>query len=293
MFGKREVAAMSVVNFIDNIRRDIFFYLKWLMSSDLRKAMSDNINLKDKHRGKRCFIIGNGPSLKHYDLSKLTNECVFTVNYMMKSEYFKILNPDYHLFFDPIVFSLNPDNIDDKAKFDLIDQTASTNPDLQYIIPFRRKSNFNKLFPKHKFIYLYNYKIYTKRLKRVSELDRIIPIFQNVILYAINSAIHMGFDQIYLMGVDMTGFMEHFEYNKTNDQWGHSYKKTEEDQLKIKKILAEQNLDNEFYLKAIGKTFEHFKIMNLHAKAKNVKLYNASDHGGLDVLERIDYKSLF
>jgi len=30
--------------------------------------------LRDLHRGKRCFIIGNGPSLKHTDLSKLRNE---------------------------------------------------------------------------------------------------------------------------------------------------------------------------------------------------------------------------
>ena len=30
--------------------------------------------LQDKHRGKRCFIIGNGPSLKQTDLSKLKGE---------------------------------------------------------------------------------------------------------------------------------------------------------------------------------------------------------------------------
>ncbi len=30
--------------------------------------------LKDRHRGQRCFIIGNGPSLKQTDLSRLRNE---------------------------------------------------------------------------------------------------------------------------------------------------------------------------------------------------------------------------
>ncbi len=30
--------------------------------------------LRDKHRGKRCFIVGNGPSLKQTDLSKLEGE---------------------------------------------------------------------------------------------------------------------------------------------------------------------------------------------------------------------------
>lgn len=36
--------------------------------------------LKDIHRGQRCFIIGNGPSLKQTDLHKLKNETTFGMN---------------------------------------------------------------------------------------------------------------------------------------------------------------------------------------------------------------------
>ena len=36
--------------------------------------------MKDKHIGKRCFIIGNGPSLAKTDLSKLENEFTFGLN---------------------------------------------------------------------------------------------------------------------------------------------------------------------------------------------------------------------
>jgi hypothetical protein len=32
------------------------------------------------HKGKRCFILGNGPSLKHTDLTKLKNEFTFGMN---------------------------------------------------------------------------------------------------------------------------------------------------------------------------------------------------------------------
>lgn len=43
---------------------------------------------KDKHRGQRCFIIGNGPSLKQTDLSQLKNEVTFGMNrfYLMYPE---------------------------------------------------------------------------------------------------------------------------------------------------------------------------------------------------------------
>ena len=36
--------------------------------------------LKDAHRGQRCFIIGNGPSLKETDLSRLRGEFTFGMN---------------------------------------------------------------------------------------------------------------------------------------------------------------------------------------------------------------------
>ena len=36
--------------------------------------------LKDTHNGERCFIIGNGPSLKNTDLMKLKNEFTFGMN---------------------------------------------------------------------------------------------------------------------------------------------------------------------------------------------------------------------
>jgi len=44
--------------------------------------------LKDKHRGQRAFVIGNGPSLKHTDLSKLRGEYTIGVNriYLMFPE---------------------------------------------------------------------------------------------------------------------------------------------------------------------------------------------------------------
>lgn len=47
----------------------------------LRRASIQRLGeLKDRHRGQRCFIIGNGPSLKQTDLSKLKNEFTFGMN---------------------------------------------------------------------------------------------------------------------------------------------------------------------------------------------------------------------
>ena len=53
-----------------------------------RNSIRQLTEMKDAHRGKRCFIIGNGPSLRQTDLSKLRNEYTFGMNrfYLMFPE---------------------------------------------------------------------------------------------------------------------------------------------------------------------------------------------------------------
>ena len=45
-----------------------------------RESIRRLTQLQDVHKGKRAFIIGNGPSLKQTDLSKLRNEITFCMN---------------------------------------------------------------------------------------------------------------------------------------------------------------------------------------------------------------------
>lgn len=45
-----------------------------------RESIRRLAELKDVHKGKRAFIIGNGPSLKQTDLSKLKDEITFGMN---------------------------------------------------------------------------------------------------------------------------------------------------------------------------------------------------------------------
>ena len=45
-----------------------------------RRSLARLQAYRDAHAGKRCFIIGNGPSLRQTDLSKLRNEFTFGLN---------------------------------------------------------------------------------------------------------------------------------------------------------------------------------------------------------------------
>jgi len=45
-----------------------------------RESIRKLAALKDSHKGERCFVVGNGPSLKNMDLSKLQGEFTFGFN---------------------------------------------------------------------------------------------------------------------------------------------------------------------------------------------------------------------
>lgn len=54
-----------------------------------RRAVNARLRpMRDQHRGQRCFVIGNGPSLRNTDMSKLRDEYTFGLNriYLMFPE---------------------------------------------------------------------------------------------------------------------------------------------------------------------------------------------------------------
>jgi len=54
--------------------------VEWYLGSKSRLGRQRLAALRDHHRGERCFIIGNGPSLRRTDLSRLRKEVTFGLN---------------------------------------------------------------------------------------------------------------------------------------------------------------------------------------------------------------------
>src|SRR3990172_10535481 len=51
-----------------------------LGSLERRRSVAALGELRDLHRGQRCFVLGNGPSLKATDLTRLKGEVTFGMN---------------------------------------------------------------------------------------------------------------------------------------------------------------------------------------------------------------------
>jgi hypothetical protein len=70
-----ERAADVIAAYVDTKSR-----LLYRITRDGRRSIRELEAMRDRHRGQRCFIIGNGPSLAQMDLSVLRDEITFGLN---------------------------------------------------------------------------------------------------------------------------------------------------------------------------------------------------------------------
>jgi len=82
---------------------------QWLRAQEIPLTKNDRkiAVLKDKHRGRRCFIIGNGPSLKIADLDKLKCEITFACNKIYLAFDQTDWRPTYYSVYDVLIAENN------------------------------------------------------------------------------------------------------------------------------------------------------------------------------------------
>ena len=148
-----------------------------------RESMKRLSELKDIHKGQRAFIIGNGPSLKNTDLSKLRNEYTFGLNriYLMFPE----------LGFHTTYFVTVNDLVIEQCKEDLASLP------MPKFLSWRTHRLFPDGGPPATFLYTtYDNPSFSRDVRnRVWESATVTYV-------ALQLAFHMGFAQVILIGVD-------------------------------------------------------------------------------------------
>jgi hypothetical protein len=148
-----------------------------------RASMAHLAGLKDIHKGQRAFVIGNGPSLKQTDLSKLKGEFTFGLNriYLMFPE----------LGFGTTYFVCINDLVIEQCVKDIC---ALPMPKF---LSWHSHRFFGSIPPQASFLYTtYDNPAFARDVRRrVWESATVTYV-------AIQLAFHMGFRQIILVGVD-------------------------------------------------------------------------------------------
>lgn len=219
--------------------------------------------------GKRCFIIGNGPSLKEGDLEKISQhgDVSFAANRIYNV--FPDVNwrPTYYGVCDIKLFnnSRNEINKVEGIKFIPLDiYSSSANIKDGYYTWSRVPVTF-----------------FNKPPRFANKITDCFGEGGTITYHFLQMAVSMGFKEIYLLGVDFSFSYgigpdgKYFE-DKTIKQNHHSKDNTPLDTV--------PNLYNQF------RAYESAKK---YAKSHGIHIYNATRGGKLEVFERIDFDKLF
>lgn len=260
-----------------------------------KKLFEKNAELKNSYCGKRCFIIGNGPSIKNMDLTHLKDEITFTVNQFPRSKQYSDLNPNFHMWADERFFDISEDRVEDMELLNVM-----------------KSVNLNDCCPK------VFYKVAAKEMIEKFKLDQIldayyfddisvpggsekfdyidftqpVPRFSTVCHYLICLAVFLGFSQIILIGCDCTGFVTLASaYDSKNVDAQYAYEMTDNEKKRLQRSNFRCSIQSE--LKWYANIFDEYEKLLMYCASHNVQLLNASEGGTLTSLPRVHFEDLF
>lgn len=226
--------------------------------------------LKNSKKGKRCFVIGNGPSLTISDLNKLKNEDTFAVNRIYKIFNQTDWRPTYYCSQDTRVLEEVYNDL--QPLYDIC-QGVFLNSSIRLDNPELEKKNLYYIF--------LNLQHYESELPNFSD-DASKGIYEGfTVAYAcIQLAVYMGYSEIYLLGID-------HNYTFTPGENG-SAKQTNPSDNYMKGLEGEL-----VYAPQTDKSTLAYRKARRVCDEKNIIIKNATRGGKLEEFERIDFDKLF
>lgn len=234
------------------------------------------LKLKDRYKGKRCFIIGNGPSLTAGDLDKLKNEYTFAANRIYKIFPQTKWRPTFYCIQDENMLR----EMDEKNILETSNICKATFIRMHsYHIIKGKISKYHNLV----FIPISGVLSRDEEVRFSSDADCLIYDGNTVTYMSMQIAAHMGFREIYLVGMD-----HNFPYRWTDDG------KLEVNDLSIASHFydgAENNVGKEAWkrrgtnLNAITKVYQTAED---YSRQNGFRIYNATRGGKLEVFERVN-----
>jgi hypothetical protein len=244
-----------------------------------RKFVAPNKQLEDIHLHRRAFVIGNGPSLAHQDLSVLRGEITFVVNSFWMHSDITELQPTYYVLIDPLFFDGSV-----SSRTSLGKMAAAANRSV-FIVPacYRRNAIEKGCLPLERTKFVSFAGVLHDSEINWPELHCHVPGMWNVVQLALLGALYMGCHQIYLIGCD------HDFIPGDGQDWKHFHADSS--------IPGHAELDAPEPLvhtyNSLANTWKAYGHIQKMACSRGVSIFNATHGGQLDAFNRISYGSLF
>lgn len=279
--------------------------LKYLMPEDLlfdiqkkkikknhkaeMKIISSNVRFKNMHKGQRCFILGNGPSLNQISLEILANEVTFSVNQLPRRKDFPDLKTNYHMWADERFFDINDSRPEDVELLNVMKMVNAGNnkPIVFYKTAALQMIKERGLDRDLKIAYFYDGACDPPSINYELEFDKVLPRYSTVVHYLIILAVYMGFSEIYLLGCDCTGIINTVQSRLSNNEIKYGYPVSEAERKRMQRSNSVFPIEDE--LRWYANIFDEYEVLYKYCRIHNVKLINATE-GSL--LESIPYVKL-
>lgn len=249
--------------------------------------LARNRHLKDTKKGKRCFILGNGPSLRDEDLAQLANEDVFTVNQAARHPQFAALKSGVHFWADPSFFVVDENKTEDLELLDVMKaiNTEGNRPMCFFPIKqydFVKKFRLDESLNVH---YFYSVDLFEEYYQGEIDFCGSCPAFCTVVMWCIALAVYMGYSEIYLLGIDTTSIMVNIKsYLKQNDSDDYAYNVGENEKKRLESQLQRQSLETQalsFY-----RVLQEYGALHRYCQKRNIRLVNCSSVSLVSTLPR-------
>lgn len=261
-----------------------------------QSKVSSNEKYFQKHVGKRCFIIGSGPSMANTDIGTLREEHVIALNsFFMNPQCNEVLQAS-----KPEKYYLVPPNHPPQTATEWIETLTTMQQKIANPLPMFWGIDYNKnhwrtliennhLFEKFDINYFYcgintrdGYRLKQKHL----DLGGMTLSASNALVNALSLALYMGFSEVYLLG---------FEHNHICVQ------KPEEYRAYHDAAHYQKELDYDFgdqrprhiNFEILGNNYYTFKIyLEIAEMFPDTKIINCTPGGILDVFPKMKFEEV-
>lgn len=228
---------------------------------------------KNRYHGKRCFLIGNGPSLTAADLTRLheAGEISFAFNRIYNIFDQTPWRPTFYI------------SQDEKMLAGSVNEVNALTADEKFV-PIQLKWWHDIDVKDATYFNIADQSVDDPRKFEFTDDPSSVVFNSSTCMYtAAQLAVYMGFSEIYLIGVD-----HHFKISQNNkgeivvDNNAKDYfsEKYNEDKDKL-------------YIPNTEKSTRTYEAMKLHCERHSVNVCNATRGGKLEVFRRVDFDQLF
>ena len=244
------------------------------LSPEEREVISQNRELKNIHQGKRCFILATGSSINDQNLKPLKDEfCIAVSNFYLHPD-FSLIEPQYYC-----LAPWHPPHSIERY-LQLIEEIANISKKCTFFLGINEYPRVNRNS------ILLNRNIYyhdTREIKLGRDIDLCQPVLSpmSVTIMAIQSAIFMGFSEIYLLGFDHDSVLNY------SGKFANKHFYLEEKAKLITDISTFKST-----ILSYASLWNQYEMLNIIAQSKEIKILNATKYSLLDVFDKVDYNSV-